>query len=161
MTDVNLYPIADAIQVPLHVSRNVAKGHAQKTMRIGPWELKCDIIAETDFFDAADASAIVKLRKNLWAYVWYEKASSQTLFCLFKKPDRLKTMEIASFVAGKQEADDYMVEIRANLIAVFSSVKRSKWTCVEPSVLDERLARQGFKLPAAGLDLGDDSQIGF
>lgn len=147
-----LFPVADALDIPLFESLGTAKGAQVRTMNIGPWGLKSDIMFESDHFDGNTASGLVKIRKDLWAYVIYDRASQELMWAMIKKPEGLKTNHIGDFL----RSEGALGKIRAAVKAVFVSKKRGEWERVETSDLDQRLSGKGVQRDSAGADEGAD-----
>ncbi|ATS92335.1 hypothetical protein DLP05_146 [Stenotrophomonas phage vB_SmaS_DLP_5] len=147
-----LFPVADALDIPLFESLGSAKGAQVRTMAIGPWGFKSDIMFESDHFDGNTASGLVKLRKELWAYVIYDRASQELMWAMIKKPEGLKTNHISEFL----RSDGALEKIRKAVKAVFVSKKRGNWERVETSDLDKRLSGEGVQRDSTGADEGAD-----
>lgn len=148
-----LFPMADALDIPLFEDLGVAKGAQVRNMPIGPWGFKSDIMVETDHFDADTSSALVKIRKELWAYLIYDKAEQELMWAFIKKPEGLKTNEMGKFL----RSDGALAKIRSGVKAVFVSKKRGKWERVETSDLDKRLSGKGVQCDPASAAGGDDT----
>lgn len=143
---VALFPVADALQVSLFPSGGTAKAHIQRTLNIGPWALKADIMVHCDYYDDDASASIVKIRKDLWALMLYSRPDAELIMALFVKPDGLKTNYIGDFC----RQDDWLERIRANVKAVFVSKEKEGWHSAEIAVLDKRLEREGIQNGSAG-----------
>jgi len=83
MSDELLYLIVDAVQVPIYYDskRDQLRGAMPKTVNVGPWKAKVDVMIESDQDEQRYSSCFVKVRKHLWSYMIAE--ARDKLYCVF------------------------------------------------------------------------------
>jgi hypothetical protein len=69
VSEILLFPVADALQVALHLIGDGYKAGAPRKTKIGQWEISMDMKVKSDVLSDFAASFFVRVRKNLWLYV--------------------------------------------------------------------------------------------
>lgn len=99
-----LFPLADAVQMPLYLLEGKFRAHKEQSLKIGPWTLKSESVGRTDELGATRATLVVRIRKSLWAYFICDQ-QGQRLRCVMFDGDRagLKSKDVDAFCTGKME----------------------------------------------------------
>lgn len=80
----SLYPLVDALQIPLETKKDKAKGFAKFEHPLGPVVLDFDVKVESDFLTEACSGLMAHWRGDLWLYfISVEKIPNSPSFRLF------------------------------------------------------------------------------
>ena len=106
-TDQLLFAIADALDLTLYSTHHGTSvdGSRVKTIHMGPWEGKLHCYAKSDFINEDSVGVLVKIRKNLWAYVLCFETNSgmgrgMHLYMFDGKAAGAKTGDLPGFCTG-------------------------------------------------------------
>lgn len=132
-----MFPVADALQLRLYddgSGRLVA--HQSKKIRLGPWEMMFDLMVLSDKISHTESGTLVKIRKKVWAYLFYRMKDRTLHMVLFDGAAAgAKTGNIAGFSTGDIEAT--LAKIAPFATARFASKENSGWVPYEVGNLDE------------------------
>ena len=148
MRDVLFYPIADSTQVALFRNpTGVVRGSRRRSMKIGPWLAETHFTVDCDVDSQRFATAFVKIRKHLWAYVI--SAQDRRLYWLmFNGHDAgIKTGKTSEFKTGNMRETLNLLAPHVKGLLKFNMIKE-KWenadfsevypNAPEVGVVDER-----------------------
>lgn len=96
-----LFPLSDALQLPLYLVNGRFHAHKEQTMKAGPWVIKSEVTAQTDELGTSRVSVVTRIRKSLWAYMICDD-QGQRLRCVLFDGDRvnLRSKDLAVFCTG-------------------------------------------------------------
>lgn len=96
-----LFPLSDALQLPLYFVEGRFRAHKEQTLKAGPWVLKSEVMASTDELGVHRVSIVSRIRKSLWAYMICDQ-QGQRLRCVLFDGDRvnLRSKDLATFCTG-------------------------------------------------------------
>lgn len=96
-----LFPLADAMQLPLYLMGTRFRAHKEQSVKAGPWTLKTEVTAISDELGQYRASMFCRIRKSLWAYFICDHQGNR-LRCTLFNAERLhvKSKDIESLCTG-------------------------------------------------------------
>lgn len=96
-----LFPLSDALQLPLYFVEGRFRAHKEQTLKAGPWVLKSEVMAQSDELGTSRVSIVSRIRKSLWAYMICDD-KGQRLRCVLFDGDRvgLRSKELTAFCTG-------------------------------------------------------------
>lgn len=120
-----LYPVADTFGVDLEADDSSFVGREEKELQAGPWRLRSDVRIVSDFVGLAEVGAWVKIKKQLWAYVW-SRPHDLRLYLFPSHAVGLKTDFVSKFATGS--AEESLAKIAKHIVVSFRFDEQSrKW----------------------------------
>lgn len=121
-----LYPMADAWNMRLYENLDRYSGALGKVIDLGLWKLTCPVELHTEVIEFSKASAIVKIRKAVWAYMFYCRDTRKLHLWVFDgKAAGIKTAKMVEFVTGDIEKTTEMLS--PFVVAQFYSTEAKGW----------------------------------
>ena len=100
-----LYPLSDALQLPLVQDGGKMKTSLYKTLSVGPWKMDVAETGQIDEHSSQRASLILRISRDLWAYLVCEDQGESLTLYLFNGPKAgLKNTQSLNTLTGKATA---------------------------------------------------------
>lgn len=102
ISDPLLYPIADALQIPLHTTVGGGfVGEGKLKLKLGPWQAEVTSKVRSDQVTREAASAFVHVHSQLWGYLIVDQMGHRVRLALFDAATaKVKFGEIESVKTG-------------------------------------------------------------
>lgn len=142
IVDTVLFPVADALDLPLHeLPGGVVKGAGSKVLKAGPWMLMADMVVCSDSITPTTSGFLVRMYRNLWVYmvvgVKFSKSTTPVVAMLFFDGNQfgVKPKDIATF--GEKDIPATIEKIRGAVskVAVFDNTSKN-WKVYDASAVE-------------------------
>lgn len=125
-----LFPMSDAMQVPLYLINGVFRANKEQSFSVGPWNLKARCVGRSDELGSNRASLLIHLRRHLWIYVMCDQQGNR-LRSLLVDGDKVG-------LRGDDDADTFctgdtkktMNRLGAGIVAAFD-FQENKWSPID------------------------------
>jgi hypothetical protein len=121
-----LYPIVDALQIPLERTKKGYAGNKVMSLKLGPWVAETNVVADTDYVDAQEAACFVHFHDDLWGYMVSDQMGKRTRLVLFN--GAVAKMKTSAARTGKIKTT--LAKLKPAIVAAFE-YDIAKWKPID------------------------------